>query len=59
LSAVIEMCEQVVHSVVAKSIIVTFPTNEEGKPAKILTRLRAYFGERKPSRTEVYEQSVI
>jgi hypothetical protein len=37
--------EQVVPSAVAQNIIVKFITNEKAKPAEILIRLRAWFGD--------------
>jgi hypothetical protein len=57
LSAVITMSEQVVPSAVAQCIIVTFLTNENVKPAEILMRLRAQFGDETLSRTQMYDWS--
>jgi hypothetical protein len=51
------MSEQVVPSAVAQRIIVTFLTNENVKPADILKRLRAQFGDETLSRTQVYDWS--
>jgi hypothetical protein len=50
------MSEQVVPSAVAQRIIVKFLTDENVKPAGILTRLRAHFGNKKLSRTQVYDE---
>jgi hypothetical protein len=44
-----------VPSAVAQRIVVTFLTNENVKPAKILMRLRAQFGDETLSRTRVYD----
>jgi hypothetical protein len=57
LSVVITMSEQVVPSAVAQRIIVTFLTNENVKPAEILMRLRAQFGDETLLRTQVYDWS--
>jgi glucan biosynthesis protein len=54
LSLVITMSEQVVPSAVAQRIMVKFVTNENVKPAEILMRLRAQFGDETLSRTLVY-----
>jgi hypothetical protein len=51
------MSEQVVPSAVAQCIMVTFLTNENVKPADILMRLRAQFGDETLSRTQVYDWS--
>jgi len=42
---------------VAQRIIVKFVTNENEKPAKILMRFRAQFGNETLSRTQVYDLS--
>jgi hypothetical protein len=47
----------VVHSAVAKRIIVKCVTNEKVKPAEILKRFRAQFGNETFSRTQVYDCS--
>jgi len=48
---------QVVHSAVAKRSTVKFLTKENVKPADILMRLRAQFGNETFSRTQVYDCS--
>jgi hypothetical protein len=48
------MSEQVVPSAVAQRIVVKFLTNENVKPAEILMRLRAQFGDETLSRTQMY-----
>jgi len=55
LSIVITMNEQVVPSADEQSIIVKFLTNGNVKPAEILDRLRAQFGDETLSRTQVYD----
>jgi hypothetical protein len=57
LSVVITMREQVDPSVVAQCIIVKWVTNKNVKPAHILYRLRAHFGDETLSRTQVYDYS--
>jgi len=47
----------VVPSAVAHCIIVKFLTNENVKPAEILMRLRAQFGDETLSRIQVYDWS--
>jgi len=47
----------VLPSAVAQSIVVKFLTNENVKPAEILTRLRAQLGDETLSRTQVYDWS--
>jgi hypothetical protein len=54
---VITTSEQVVPSTVAQHIIVKFLTNESVKPAEILLRLRAQFGDKMLSSTQMYERS--
>jgi hypothetical protein len=48
------MSAQVIPSAVALRIIVKFLTNESVKPADILVRLRAQFGDETLSKTQVY-----
>jgi hypothetical protein len=57
LSVAITKGEQVVPSNVAKRITVKFISNEKIKPAEILRRLRAQFGDGTLSRTQVYDWS--
>jgi len=45
--------EHVVPMAVAQSIIVQFLTNEKMKPAEILKKLRAQFGDQTLSRTQM------
>jgi hypothetical protein len=51
------MSAQVLPSAVAQSIVVKFLTNENVKPAEVLTRLRAQFSDETLSRTQVYDGS--
>lgn len=55
LSVMILMSEQVVHLAVVQCIFVEFLIIENVKPAEILTRLRAQFGDGMLSRTQVYD----
>jgi len=48
------MSVRVVPPAVAQRIVVTFLTNENVKPAEILKRLRAQFGDETLSRIQVY-----
>jgi hypothetical protein len=57
LSIVITMSKQVVPSAVAQRFIVKFLTNEDAKPAEILKRLRAQFGDETLSRIQMYDWS--
>jgi hypothetical protein len=52
------MSEQVGPSAIAQHIIVKFLTLENMKPAEILVRLRAQFGDETLSRTQVYDWSM-
>jgi hypothetical protein len=54
---VITTIVQVVPSVAGQRIIVTFPTNENLKPAEILRGLRKHFGDETLSRIQVCEWS--
>jgi hypothetical protein len=47
----------VVPSAVEQRFIVKFLTNENVKPAEILKRLKAEFGDEKFSRTQMYDWS--
>jgi hypothetical protein len=51
---VITKSEQAVPLVVAQGITVKFLANENKIPAEILTRLRAQFGDKTISRSQVY-----
>jgi hypothetical protein len=51
------MSERAVPWAVEQRVIVKFITNENLKPAEILTRLTAQFGDKTPSRTQVYDWS--
>jgi hypothetical protein len=51
---VIAISEQVITSAVVQRIIFIFLINENVKPAEILMRLRAHFGEETLSRIQVY-----
>jgi len=53
-SVVITKSEQAVPLVVAQGITVKFLANENKIPAEILTRLRAQFGDKTISRSQVY-----
>jgi hypothetical protein len=49
------MSEQVDPSAAEQCIIIKFLTNENVRPAEILNRLRAHFGDETFSRTQVYD----
>jgi hypothetical protein len=51
------MNEQVVPLAVAQRITIQFITNENVKPADILKRFRAQFGDETFSRTQLYDWS--
>jgi hypothetical protein len=57
LSAVITINEQDVPSCVAERIVVKFLTNENVKPAEILMRVGAQFGDEPLSRIQMYDLS--
>jgi hypothetical protein len=57
MSAVITMNEQVVPLAAAQRITFKYLTNENVKPAEMLNRLRAQFGNETPPRTQVYHWS--
>jgi hypothetical protein len=50
------MSVQVILAAVAQRVVVKFLSNENMKPAEILTRLRAQFGDETVSRTRVYDE---
>jgi len=51
------MNEQVVPLAAAQRITFKYLTNENVKPAEMLNRLRAQFGNETPPRTQVYHWS--
>jgi hypothetical protein len=57
LSEVIMLSEQVVPSAVVQHIIVKFLTNENVKPAEVLTRFRAQFSDEMIPQIQVYDWS--
>jgi len=57
LSAVITLSGQMVPLAVAQRIMVKFLTNENVKPAVILKTLRAQFGDKTLSMTQMYDWS--
>jgi hypothetical protein len=51
------MSEHVVPLAVEQRVIVKFLTNEKVRPAEIVMRLRAEFGDERLSRTQTYDWS--